>query len=147
MRTGMAAVAAATAAVPKRPPARIKVYELYQCGTGFSVQTVDYHGTVYTVSATSIQQAYAVAYKDVWINPRDERPVGIVSIYRRDTGPTLWCGCSGHRLSGGQPERGVGIRALRAAIKAHNDQCPHYRPPLADRLRRHVEQTRQQADR
>lgn len=122
-----------------------KVYELYPRWGSFSVQTVDYHGTAYLVAATSVRQAYAVAHKDIWIDPNDDHPVGIVAIYRRDTGPTLWCGCSGHRVEGGQPAHGAGVRALRAAIESHNGHCPHRQPSLIERLRRHVEQTRQQA--
>ncbi len=98
---------------------RTRIYELYPCLGTFSCKTVDYYGTVYTVSATSVRQAYAVAHKGVWIDPTVEHPVGIVSVYRRDKGTTLWCGCSGHQLTGGQVNHGAGIRALRAAISAH----------------------------
>ena len=66
-----------------------RVYDLYPNLGSFSCKTVDYHGVEHTVAATSIRQAYAVAHKDIWINPADEHPVGIVSIYRRDTGTTL----------------------------------------------------------
>jgi hypothetical protein len=83
-------------------------------------QTVDYHGTVITVSAVSVQQAYAVAYKNVWIDPDDTHPVGIVSIHRNLTGTTLWCGCSGHHIIDGQVRHGAGVRALREAINAHH---------------------------
>jgi hypothetical protein len=121
-----------------------KVYELYPCWGSFSVKTVDHHGTAYLVAATSVRQAYAVAHKRVWINPQDTHPVGIVLIYTRDKGPTLWCGCSGHSVTGGQPGHGAGICALRAAIESHNGHCPHRRLPLADRLRRHAEQAKRQ---
>ena len=97
-----------------------RVYTLYPRSGGFSVQTVDYQGTEYTVAATSVRQAYAVAHKDVWIEPTDAHPVGIVCVYRRDRGPTLWCGCSGHHIRGGQPDHGAGVRALRAVIADHH---------------------------
>jgi hypothetical protein len=97
----------------------LRIYVLYPRGPSFSVATIDYCGTEFTVAATSIQQAYAVAHKSVWINPTHEHPVGIVAIYRRGAGTTLWCGCTGHHVTGGQPNRGAGIRALRAAIDAH----------------------------
>jgi len=95
----------------------------------FWVQTVDYHGTALMVAATSVRQAYAVAHKRVWINPEHEHPVGIVSKYHRDTGYTLWCGCSGHSVTGGDVGHGAGIRALRAAIDAH-----HCDDPRAERV-------------
>jgi hypothetical protein len=98
----------------------IKVYELYPLGLGFSVQTIDYHGTALMVAATSVRQAYAVAHKRIWIDPEHTYPVGIVSTYRRATGFTLWCGCTGHSVTGGAVEHGAGIRALRAAIDAHH---------------------------
>ena len=107
--------------IDARRIAAVKVYELCPRGGSFSVQTVDYHGTAYSVAATSVRQAYAVAHKDVWIDPTDAHPVGIVGVYRRDTGTTLWCGCCGHHVTGGQPDRGAGMRALRAAaIDAHH---------------------------
>ena len=84
------------------------------------MQTVDYHGSALMVAATSVRQAYAVAYKDVWIDPQHKYPVGIVSRYDRRTGYTLWCGCSGHSVTGGDVAHGAGIRALRAAIYAHH---------------------------
>jgi hypothetical protein len=101
--------------------AATKIYELYPTLGGFSVKTIDYHGTLLKVAATSVRQAYAVAYKDVWINPADDHPVGIVLIHRRNSPPSLWCGCSGHGVTGGHVNHGDGIRALRAAIAAH--QC------------------------
>ena len=116
-----------------------KVYTLFPTLGGFSCKTIDYHGTEYTVAATSIRQAYAVAYKDVWIDPTDKYPVGIIAIYRRTTGTTLWCGCSGHHVEGDQPDYGDGVRALRAAINAHQSVCPNLQPTLADRLRRYKE--------
>jgi len=101
-----------------RPPT--KVYELYPGLGGFSVRTEDYHGTALMVAATSVRQAYALAYKDIWIDPERKYPVGIVSKYRRSAGLTLWCGCSGHSVTGGDVAHGDGIRALRAAIADHH---------------------------
>jgi hypothetical protein len=66
-----------------------KVYELYPCWGSFSVQTVDYHGTAYLVAATSVRQAYAVAHKDIWIDPNDDHPVGIVACGHRVTQRSL----------------------------------------------------------
>lgn len=127
MRTGIEALTEALAQHASEIRSRhntggrpIRIYHLYPCGDAFSVQTVNYHGTEITVSAISIQQAYAVAYKDSWINPSDTHPVGIVSIYRRTTGTTLWCGCRGHHVIDGQVRHGAGIRALREAINAHH---------------------------
>ena len=71
------------------------------------MKTEDYHGTALSVAATSLRQAYAVAYKDIWINPEHRHPVGIVSVYRRSTGFTLWCGCTGHSVTGGGVEHQV----------------------------------------
>ncbi|MBO0680342.1 hypothetical protein JRC04_22990 [Mycolicibacterium sp. S2-37] len=97
-----------------------RVYELYPtAGGGFSAKTADYRGAVFVVAATSVRQAYAVAHKAVWINPDHTHPVGIISIL--GTGTTLWCGCSGHHISGGSVRHGDGIRAIRTAIAAH--QC------------------------
>ena len=72
------------------------------------------------MAATSVRQAYAVAHKGIWIDPEHTYPVGIVSVYRRSTGFTLWCGCTGHSVTGGGVDHGAGIRALRAAIDAHH---------------------------
>ncbi|MCU1697354.1 MAG: hypothetical protein JWR34_3417 [Mycobacterium sp.] len=110
----------------------IKAYEIYPCFGSFSVRSVDYSGTKFTVAATTVRQAYAVAHKKTWINPTDSHPVGIVSIYRRGTGTTLWCGCSGHDVTGGQVRHGAGITALRKAINAH--PCPWPQRSLRDRL-------------
>jgi hypothetical protein len=79
-----------------------------------------------------VRQAYAVAHKDVWIDPEVDHPVGIVSVCRRGTGTTLWCGCSGHHVTGGQVRHGAGIRALRKAIEAHH--CHRQQSSLRDRL-------------
>lgn len=114
-------------------PKRIRVYDLFPYWGGFSVKTVDYQGTTLTVAATSVRQAYALAYKYIWIVPADHHPVGIVSIERGTTGTTLWCGCSGHNVTGGYVPHGAGITALRKAIEAH--QCPRQVPSLRDRLR------------
>jgi hypothetical protein len=115
------------------PMSTIKIYDLYpRWGGGFSVKTNDYDGTTFTVSATSIRQAFAVAYKRAWIDPASGHPVGVVSIYRRSTGTTLWCGCSGHDVTGGHVLPGAGVRALRTAIDAHD--CPRRVPTLRERL-------------
>jgi hypothetical protein len=111
-------------------PGTLKVYTLFPHFGSYSVQTVDYHGTELCVAATNVRQAYAVAHKDIWINPDHPRPVGIVSIYSRDTGTTLWCGCAGHHVHGGV-RHGDGIRALRAAINAHD--CPRHHQPTIER--------------
>jgi hypothetical protein len=99
----------------------IKAYELYPYHGSFSVKTIDYHGTKITV-----------AHQDTWINPVDHRPVGIVSIYRRNTGTTLWCDCSGHKFTGGYVHHGADITALRKAIEAHH--CPRQECTLGHRL-------------
>ena len=121
MRTGFDAINANPK--PQRVGSRTptKIYELYPQGLGgFSVKTEDYHGTTLMVAATSVRQAYAVAYKDIWIDPEHKYPVGIVSRYSRSAGYTLWCGCKGHSVTGGDVQHGDGIRALRAAINAHH---------------------------
>lgn len=111
----------------------IKIYELYPRRGSFSVKTDDYDGTMLTVAATSVRQAYAMAHHDNWISADDVHPVGIVSIDRRHTGTTLWCGCSGHGVTGGSVRHGAGITALRKAIEAH--RCPRRQPPtLRQRL-------------
>jgi hypothetical protein len=119
-------VAVGFSAINQRCPsnAPTRVYVLFRRGGGFSAKTIDYHGTSISVAATSIRQAYAVAHKDIWIDPEHKYPVGIVSTYQRDKGTTLWCGCSGHSVKGGQPKHGAGVRALRVAIEAHScDTC------------------------
>lgn len=111
----------------------IRSYVLFpQWGGSFSTKTDDYGGTRYTVAATSIRQAYAVAHQRAWIHAHDKQPVGIIAIYRRTTGTTLWCGCSGHNVSGGQVRHGAGITAIRKAIQAHG--CPNRVASLRDRL-------------
>ena len=120
MKTGFDAVNAAIEwTKPHRYPPT-KVYELYPRYGSFSVKTVDYQGTALSVAATSVRQAYALAHRGIWIDPEHTHPTGIVAIYRRATGFTLWCGCSGHDVTGGQPRHGAGIRALRAEIDAHH---------------------------
>jgi hypothetical protein len=117
---------------------KIRIYELFPLWRGgFSVKTIDYDGTTLTVAATSVRQAYALAYKESWIDPVDIdlvgiHLVGIVSIERRTSGIKLWCGCHGHNLTGGYVPHGAGITALRKAIEAH--QCPRRVPSLRDRL-------------
>lgn len=64
-----------------------RVYTLFPYGGSFSCRTADYCGTEYTVAATSIRQAYAVAHQRVWINSEAEHPVGIVSIYAETAAP------------------------------------------------------------
>ena len=120
MRTGFNA--AMERNKPKRHARRtpIKVYVLFPHGGSFSVKTIDYHGTELSVAAMSVRQAYALAYKGVWIDPSHRYPVGIVCMYDRSTGHTLWCGCSGHHVTGGQPDHGAGITALREAIADHH---------------------------
>jgi hypothetical protein len=100
----------------------IRVYHLFHCSRGFSVQPIDYGGTVIIVSAVTVRQAYALGFKSVWIDPRDDYPIGIIAIHRKLTA-TLWCGCKGHGLSGGQVRRGAGIQAVPAAIGAHRQVC------------------------
>ncbi|MET4432081.1 hypothetical protein [Mycolicibacterium sp. 624] len=110
----------------------IKAYDLFPRRGGFSVKTADYNGTTFAVAATSVRQAYALAYQDSWVNPNDDRPVGIVSIYRAGTGTTLWCGCSGDDVTGSQVRHGAGITAIRKAIQAHH--CPRQVVGLRQRL-------------
>jgi hypothetical protein len=97
-----------------------------------SVKAVDYRGIKLTVAATSVRQVYALAYRDTWISPMDQRPVGIVAICRRTTGTTLWCGCPGHDVTGGHVRHGAGVTALRGAINAHD--CPRQERTLRHRL-------------
>lgn len=85
--------------------------------------TADYSGVIVKVAATSIKQAYALAYKGVWITPTDSHPVGIVSIYRDTDGIELWCGCRGHDVFSGPPRHGAGVRRIRNAIDTHT--CRH----------------------
>lgn len=125
----------------RTPP--IKVYDLYPRWGGFSVKTIDYFGTVLSVAATSVRQAYAVAYKEIWIDSDDVRPVGIVSIYCTGTGTTLWCGCLGHDNMGGIVRHGDGITALRRAIESHH--CARRRPTLRQRLLAAAAATKQES--
>jgi hypothetical protein len=107
-------------------PGRLTIYTLYPAFGGYSVQTTDDHGTEVRVSAVNVRQAYALAHRQVWINPDHPRPVGIVSVYDRGVGTTLWCGCTGHP-DGGRVRHGDGIRALQAAISTHH--CDRHHPP------------------
>ncbi|MCF6391040.1 hypothetical protein L2K20_29120 [Mycobacterium sp. MBM] len=111
-----------------------RIYELYPLRHTFSVKISDYSGTTYSVAAASIKQAFAVAHGDTWIDPNATHPVGVVAIYKVPTGLTLWCGCSGHDLTGGRVRHGVGVTALRAAIKFHDASCPNRVPSLRERL-------------
>ena len=83
MRTGFDAVNAAIKQTDRKrhgPSGTTRIYTLFPKGLGgFSVQTADYRGDAMMVAATSVRQAYALAHKDVWINPEHEHPVGIVS--------------------------------------------------------------------
>ena len=115
---------------------RVRVYVLFPYRGSFSVKTEDYRGVVYTVAATNVRQAYAVAHNKVRIDPEESDPVGIISICDGGTGTTLWCGCAGHEVIGGTPAYAAGIRAIRIAIDTHNEHCPNRRPSLAERLRR-----------
>ncbi|OBG87867.1 hypothetical protein H8Z59_20335 [Mycolicibacterium fortuitum] len=110
----------------------LKAYELFPHRGGFSAKTVHYQGTKFTVAATSVRQAYALAYQRAWIHAHDRQPVGIVSICRVGTGTTLWCGCSGHSVTGGQVRHGAGITAIRKAIEGHH--CPRRVVGLRQRL-------------
>lgn len=124
--------------------ARVRVYILFPRWGSFSVKIEDYRGVVYTVAATNVRQAYAVAHNNVWINPEVIRPVGVISICDGEAGTTLSCGCSGHEVIGGTPAHAAGIRAIRVAIDAHNSHCPNRRPSLAERLRRFQQTQRSQ---
>ena len=121
MRTGFNALRAAMeqASLTDGPDRPIRIYGLFPHRDSFSTRTADYEDAELTVAAVSVRQAYAVAHKRVWIDPDDNRPVGVVCTYDTRTGVTLWCGCSGHHVTGGQPPHGSGIRALRAAVDAH----------------------------
>ena len=93
---------------------------LFPHGGSFSVKTIDYHGTELSVAATSVRQAYALAYKGIWIDPEHTYPTGIVCIY------------DGHRLHlvvwllvvmtspVDSQVTAPGYAALRAEIDAHH---------------------------
>ena len=113
----------ATTQRPRAPAKPTKVFELYRRGlgglAGFSARLADYRGASVFVAAVSLRQAYALAYKDAWIDPAHQYPVGVVAAYRRSAGCTLWCGCTGHHLVGRRVEHGDRIGALRDAIDTH----------------------------
>jgi hypothetical protein len=112
----------------------IRIYDLHPRRGSFSTKTVNFNGTTFTVAAISIEQAFAVAHQHVWINPNDSHPVGVVSVCRIPSGLTLWCGCVGNYLTGGRVRRGMGVTALRAAIRAHHAVCPNRTLTLRERL-------------
>lgn len=120
----------------------LRVYVLYPRFGRFSVQSIDYHGTLLYVAARSVRQAYALAHGDEWIHPQFPSPVGIVARFDAECGRTLWCGCSGHDVSGGHVGHGDGVRALRRAILAHQQDCPRKANDLMERLKRHRRQQR-----
>lgn len=104
----------------RKPAKPIKVYALYPTDNGgYSAQSVLYVGIYYTVAATSIRQAYAMAYGEIWADPNDDYPVGLLLRYRRDFGQTLGCGCRGHNRMA-DPKHGAGIQAIRQALRNHN---------------------------
>lgn len=103
----------------RKPSKPVKCYHLFPVLGRLTPNTADYTGTVYAVSATSLRQAMALAYKGAWINPDDDYPLGIISEYVRERGYRLWCGCRGHWCAV-DPGHGSGIRAIRAAIASHH---------------------------
>ena len=97
-----------------------KIYQLYPTGLGFSNDTVDYHGTSYSVAAGNNRQAHYLAGQEIWATDAVS-PQGIVETYRRGAGEPgdhrLWCGC---RIFGGLGlQHGAGVRAIRTAMKRH----------------------------
>jgi hypothetical protein len=95
----------------------VKVYELYLTGGGFSVKTIDYNGRVIAVAATSVKQAYYLAYNKVWAKD-SEVPLGIIWTYNKwEKGPdhTFWNGTTGWGLDGygaSSPQHGEGKKAI-----------------------------------
>lgn len=115
----------------------LRIYVLYSHLGSFSVKSIDSNGSLCNVSARSVREAYALAHGDEWIHPRLPEPIGIVSHQDSDSGRTLWCGCSGHTVTGGHVSRGDGIRALRRAILVHTQACPREYNELRERLKRY----------
>lgn len=97
---------------------RLKVYELYARAGRFFCRTINNEGVVLHVLAGNIRQAYAVAYKRRWSDYAADNPVGILSEYRRGT-TTLACGCHDEL----NVQYRDGIRAVKAAIAAHELRC------------------------
>jgi hypothetical protein len=103
-------------------PRRTRLYEIYPAAnrSGFSAQSVDYHGTIYLIAAISIKQAYYFAGNRVWADDADD-PAGIVEIYTRNGRPegwwSLWDGCHIHHGIG--IRHGAGKRAISTAMHTH----------------------------
>jgi len=98
----------------------MRIYTLYSSYSGFSVKSVDYHGTTYKVAAESVKQAFFFAHNQKWSDGPDAS-AGIVEIYHRGGDKQgwhqLWCGCKIHG--------GLGIKnamtktALVKAMRSH----------------------------
>lgn len=103
-----------------------RTYEIYPNGGRFSNQSVNYHGELWIVAATSIRQAYACAYNRRWVNPSSKTPVGIVYIWDEYNGQRLWCGC--HRNEGDEGQvwlrPGAGLRMIRQCLAQHSCKGP-----------------------
>ena len=95
----------------------MKTYHLFRTPSGkFSPRTIDYCGTTYTVAATNLRQAMALAYKNGWTDEPGES-VGIVAIYERGVGDLLWDDCTGHL--GFRVGHLKGVRAMKKAASDH----------------------------
>jgi hypothetical protein len=99
---------------------RVRLYEIYPRGGGFSTRTVDYHGQAISVAAVSIRQAYWLAGRGMWASSADN-PVGIVESYGRNSHPggwyRLWDGC---RIHGGLClDRAASRTAITRAMRRH----------------------------
>lgn len=74
----------------KRPMSTsIRTYQLYPTVNGYSNRSVDYRGTVVTIAAKSIKQAYYLAGNGIWFGD-ENAPVGILEWYRRGKGSIYW---------------------------------------------------------
>lgn len=78
----------------------MRIYQLYPAGGRFSNKSIDYTGVAYYVLASSIKQAYYLAYHNEWSG--GICAPGIVDVYTRggtvvnEGWHQLWDGCRIH---------------------------------------------------
>lgn len=101
---------------------RIRLYEIYPAGRGFSAQSSDYHGVIYKVAAVSIRQAYFFAGNYTWATDPNN-PIGLVEVYNKhvvgEGWHHLWDDC---RIHGGVGiSHGDSRTRIASAMRQHRD--------------------------
>jgi hypothetical protein len=114
-----------------------KVWALHPVRDRWSSLPQDYAGQQVLVSCATERQAGLLAYRRQWIDSTAPGPpVGVISIYHRDRGIEMWCGCSGLGLRAGRIRVGATAPQIQQFISNHERSCPNvYRTQL---VRRHL---------